>query len=110
MKLLNLIGSNVYSYIIIAFSILLALIGYQRKELKETKKEAETLKHNNQIIIKARDIERAIDQIKTEKEQEAQNKHLKQVKDLGDITNEVNNLSDDALIDSVNSLLNNKKD
>lgn len=106
MTWLKLIGSSVYGYIALAFTILLAFVGYQRKKLKRSERQLEQSERNLKVLINSRDIELAIDQLKAEKERDAQAAHLRAIKDLGEITNEINEISDADLINRVSGVLN----
>lgn len=96
--------TKLYALIGIAFAAIIGWAKYQGKRREIAEKDAKASKENLRVVIKSHDIELAIDEINAEKAQDRNEAHWKNIKDLGELKNDIKNLTDEQLIDNVNEL------
>lgn len=107
MAWLKAISSSIYVYIALAFTALIGYAKLERYRRKKSDRRADNAEANEKLLVKTIKVERDIDEQKADDESQAKLTELRNIKDLGDITNEVENLTSDEFIDRIAGLLKN---
>ena len=108
-KTLFNIWSKISGVLAIIITFLFGALKYESGRRKNAEQEAAIAKRNRELTDKKAAMTEQIDLIRTEQEIRRANEHIEELAELGRITNEINEMSNDTLINNVNSLLNDRK-
>lgn len=109
MAWLTTLKANVYAYLAIIGAGVWAYIKHLNKKVKREKKRADNAEANEKLLIKTRKVEQAIDKQMADDEADAKLKELRNIKDMGDIRDDIKNITHTELIDRLNRVRDNRK-